>query len=466
MVTFNRKQRMRWRFVASASLAANLVAVVAWYFYHPIQRSAQAPAPSVQESVAQAPQTNTVVRRQFFSWSEVESEDYPTYIQNLRQIGCPEQTIRDIIIADVNALFARRRATELVTAEQQWWRSEPDSAVVQAANEKAAALEAERRTLLTSLLGIHWESNDMLNLPRPTRPGIVLDGPVLGSLPPETRAAIQEISLRSQERITAYAEQQLRLGRPLDNGELARLRQQSREELAQVLAPAQLEEYLLRYSQAGYELRNELSQLRYFNASPEEFRTMFRVNDNFKQQMDAIDVNAPGGPEAQKALEERRQSALRLALGEARFNEYRLLQEPLYRDAVAAAQQAGSPESALSLYQINAAAAAEQESINANPNLTTSQKNLSLKQLELEQMTAGVIATGQELPPMPPVAPPAQPRRTYVLRPGDNLAVVALIHGVPVAAIRQANPGLNPNQLRPGDSINLPPSFRVPITAP
>jgi len=40
------------------------------------------------------------VRRQFFSWQQLESPDYQTYVANLRDIGCPEQTIRDIIIAD------------------------------------------------------------------------------------------------------------------------------------------------------------------------------------------------------------------------------------------------------------------------------------------------------------------------------------------------------------------------------
>jgi len=71
-----------------------------------------------QASAGQA-RTNIVLRRQFFSWQEVESADYPTYIANLRYIGCPEQTIRDIIIADINALYARKRATELVTPDQQ-----------------------------------------------------------------------------------------------------------------------------------------------------------------------------------------------------------------------------------------------------------------------------------------------------------------------------------------------------------
>jgi len=39
-------------------------------------------------------------------WAQLESEDYKTYIARLRGIGCPEQTIRDIIIADLDKLLA------------------------------------------------------------------------------------------------------------------------------------------------------------------------------------------------------------------------------------------------------------------------------------------------------------------------------------------------------------------------
>lgn len=45
-----------------------------------------------------------------FDWSQIESADYPTYVANLRKIGCPEQTLRDIIVADVDTLYAPRRA--------------------------------------------------------------------------------------------------------------------------------------------------------------------------------------------------------------------------------------------------------------------------------------------------------------------------------------------------------------------
>jgi LysM repeat protein len=457
---------MRWRFLALCSLGVNIILAAAWLASRSRVNMTQASTGTAYSQDTES-RTNLVVRRQIFSWHEVESPDYPTYIANLREIGCPEQTIRDIIIADVNALFSRRRATELLTSEQQWWRSEPDPAVVAAASEKAGALEEERRNLLTSLLGLTWESGDMVNLPRPTRPGVALDGNVLGALPQETKQALQEISLRSQEKMQAYIEEQLRQGRSINPTELAKFRQQTRQELGKLLAPGQLEEYLLRYSQTAFELRSQLGQLKYFSATPEEFRALFRSADALDQQVSVISDDQPNAAQARKALEEQKETAIKTALGPKRYEEYLLLQDPLYREAVASAQQAGTPEAVRALYQVNLAAAGEQAALGADTNMSSVQRSISLKQLELEQLAASALATGQEpFPPGPPPLPTQTPRRIYVLRPGDNLAVVSIIYGVPVSAIRQANPQLNLNRLRAGDAVSIPPSTQIPLSAP
>src|SRR5947209_2253727 len=135
---------MRWRALALLSLGINLWLIAAWLMMprRPLAASSSFTT-NTETAVAGTGRPNVVLRRQFFSWQEVESPDYPTYILNLRNIGCPEQTIRDIIIADVNALYSRKLATNLVTAEQQWWRSEPDPEVVEAAAEKVHAAEEE-----------------------------------------------------------------------------------------------------------------------------------------------------------------------------------------------------------------------------------------------------------------------------------------------------------------------------------
>ena len=42
-----------------------------------------------------------------FKWEAVEAPDYKQYIANLRAVGCPEQTIRDIIITDLDRTYGR-----------------------------------------------------------------------------------------------------------------------------------------------------------------------------------------------------------------------------------------------------------------------------------------------------------------------------------------------------------------------
>ncbi|HTL57235.1 MAG TPA: LysM domain-containing protein [Candidatus Limnocylindrales bacterium] len=458
---------MGWRAFAFFSLGVNILLAAVWLATSsPRAAKSGSQAEMAPQATGTAGRTNVLLRRQFFSWQEVESPDYPTYITNLRNIGCPEQTIRDIIIADINGLFARRRAIELVTPDQQWWRSEPDTNVLQVALEKSRALEEERRALLTRLLGSSWESGDLASLPRPTHPGILLDGPVLGSLPTETKQALQDINSRSEAKIQAYIDARRAQGKEPDPAELAKLRQQTRDELSRVLPPGQLEEYLLRYSQYANTLRASFGQLQYFNASPDEFRSVFRATDSLDQQIQALaDSTDPNVVQTRKALQAQREEAIKVALGPKRYEEYQLLHDPLYRDAVATAEQAGTPENARMIYQINQAAAATQESIRTNLDLTADQKAIELKQLELDQLKANAVAMGQQLPPDPNATQPPR-RSTYTLRPGDSAATISLIYGIPEAAIRAANPNVNFARLRPGDSINLPRTALPPTTAP
>ena len=82
-------------------------------------------------------------------------------------------------------------------------------------------------------------------------------------------------------------------------------------------------------------------------------------------------------------------------------------------------------------------------------------------------------AARQQPAPTTPVAPPATPpqatpqptapaqpepaaARTHVIRSGDTLDGIARSYNTTVAALRQANPGLNPRRLIPGREVRLP----------
>jgi hypothetical protein len=62
------------------------------------QSAAPAVAP-LAGTVAQAP----------FRWQQLESENYPTFIANLRAVGIPEPTLQAVIIAEVAADFDQQR---------------------------------------------------------------------------------------------------------------------------------------------------------------------------------------------------------------------------------------------------------------------------------------------------------------------------------------------------------------------
>jgi LysM repeat protein len=453
---------MRWRVLLLLSLLANAVLAVGLVvFGH--RTPVPANTASLEVTNAALVKTNFVVRRQFLSWAHVESPDYATYITNLRSIGCPEQTIRDIIIADVNALYAKRRATEILTPQQEWWRSEPDPAVIKLAAEKLVALDNERRALLTKLLGPDWEGGDLAGLPRPSRPGIALDGPILGVLPAEAKEAVANISARAEDRMQSYLEEMRNEGKAPDPVAMARLRQETRTELAGVLSPAQLEEYLLRYSQTANDLRADLGRLKYFNATQDEFRSIFRATDSIDQQIQLLGAATDAITVAQRnSLEQQRDAAIKLALGQDRFQQYEKLQDPLYQQAMATAIQAGDPDSADAIYGINLTAQNEQSAIQSNSNLTDSQKAIALKQLDLDQLKAATAASGQAT--LPDQAPPPQPPPTqaHVMGKTETAAALAKLYGISMNAFQAANPNVDLNNLKPGDTIRIPGSIPAP----
>ena len=455
---------MRWRVLLGLSLVANLLLAAGW-IWSGRHADAHLTRADILPETNQTPKVKTavVVRRQFFSWQEVESSDYPTYIKNLREINCPEQTIRDIIIADVNALYARRRALEVVTVDQQWWRAEPDTNIVQVAAAKVRELDLERRQLLTTLLGASWESGDLVSLPRPMRSPIPLDGPILGAMPNEVKQAVEQISANAADRVEEYLAAQRRAGQEPDPAQLARLRQQTRLELAGVLDPVQLEEYLLRYSDSARGLRADLAQLKGFEATPEEFRTMFRTIDPINEQLAALDDSSPQGALQRQTLIAQEAAALKLALGEKRYAQYELMHDPRYREAFAEAQQAGDPNAVGTIYEIKLASQAEADRIKEQTDLTDAQRAIELKKAELEQLKANALALGQELPPEPTKPPTPVPAKIHSVANGESLDRIARIYAVQPNDLRAANPNIDFNHLQPGDQVRVPYNLIYPV---
>lgn len=115
---------------------------------HQSQVDAQSAAPLVE--LVQAKPSPSPLSPPPFAWNQVEAADYPTYISNLRAIHCPEQTIRDIIVADVESLYLHKRQ-ELQAQSAQ---SGADAGLREALDK----LRQEQSDLIITLFGLKPES--------------------------------------------------------------------------------------------------------------------------------------------------------------------------------------------------------------------------------------------------------------------------------------------------------------------
>lgn len=446
---------MRVRLLLIGSLGLNVLLATVWWH----SRARRPETQTIVQEGTNAPgesSTNVVVRRQYFTWSEVESKDYPVYIENLRNIGCPEETIRDIIVADVDELFDRRRATEVVPVTRQWWQSQADPKMLQLAQQQLRKLEDERVALLTRLLGPGWNTPDPATQ-KTVALQIPLDGPTLGTLPDETKKAVEQLSGRTQREYERILEEARRTGTEPDASALASLFQRLSNELAKLLSPSQLEAFQVRYSPVAHKLRAELNELEFMKITPEEFRRLFRGVESIDLQLMALTGDDPATVGQREALLKQRENAFRNALGPARYADYERLQDPGYRGAVAAAQAAGNTNLAGIFYAIEQLGSNEQASINASTDRTALQREIELKQLELDQLKAAAVALGEEPPPEPVPETPPIPRQTYVFQEGDTLPTVARRYGVPVMLLLQSNPQLRQlPTIPPGTEIVIP----------
>ena len=111
-------QEMNLQRLLLISIVANLICVAGlfWMLAGRQPPPAQLGLPvsaDASAGVGQAPGQAAPVERivhevEPFHWSQIEADDYQTYVENLSRIGCPEETIRDLVKQDLDKLYDQR----------------------------------------------------------------------------------------------------------------------------------------------------------------------------------------------------------------------------------------------------------------------------------------------------------------------------------------------------------------------
>jgi hypothetical protein len=245
------------------------------------------------------PQPVITPRSASFDWRQVESPNYKEYIANLRAIGCPEKTIKEIITADVNDLFSSRRAALTKTNLYEYWRAEAVK-LTEEQRQQLQELSAEKAEVLKDL-GV--ESSDLADLLNEHfRDEFRTKELELEFLPEPKRQSLKDLRFRE-------AQQQLAAGD--DHSKITTIGQQTQSEIKLLLTPDEFHEYELRASITASVLREVL---KYMEPTEPEFRTIFK-------SWNELNAHPQGSAEYREA-QQSSEAALQKLLGPSRFENY------------------------------------------------------------------------------------------------------------------------------------------------
>ncbi len=308
--------------------------------------SAQIPPQHEHRPGAPASQLDPVTNR--FDWRMIESSDYEKYVANLRAIGCPEKTVRDIIVAEVQKTFGAKSAA--VPLDVKFWSCGPErQAAERSREERRGELRAESRAILERLLGVDYgtqvgERSDDLEMQAILRF-------VFGPLPDQV---IERVSLALERGSSLGREIQDRskgIMLPVEKEQLSKLRQQTLASVQQLLSSEQSDELTRRFAT----LRLLDHGFGDFQVSAGELRQIagLYVSVFGAPLAEAFDFPHDEEEEGKAAPKELFEKKLQDFLGQTRYADYKRDTDSDFKNMKALTEQQALPhETAVKIYEI------------------------------------------------------------------------------------------------------------------
>jgi hypothetical protein len=387
---------MSTKTLIAASLAAGLgmaaaLAILRQPAVPPVVAPAAAPTASLGTAAPPATRGEPQAPPRFFTnksgldWRAVESADYRQYVANLRALGCPAATVRDIIVADVNKLFeGRQRALATGTNKFQYWKRERPM-VDEAWLEQSRQLAREKRALLKELLGVEVAEKEVAA----PSPGDVRRRQMLDFLPEDKQAQVAELQTDFSVKVQSLMAGKARPTRE-DMEQVRALEAQLRGQLAQALTPNEMEDLELRLSRTANYLRATLGD---FEMTEPEFRALIKLQQPFDQQYNRMSHEDPEYVAAQ--LEVNRQA--KALLGDERYTQYMREQNWSTSSLRDVARQYGvQKEIAVQVFDLKQPAQEEATRIRQDAGLGTEQRQQALRTVQEETERAMAQILGAE----------------------------------------------------------------------
>jgi hypothetical protein len=304
-----------------------------------------------------------------FRWSHIESENYREYIDRLRKIECPEETIRDLVVAELDKLYAEKSGRIKKPQPPPYWHVNTKTYQENERRYLAAIreLNQEKRNVLKSLLGIDLGNKNRM-VPEDYN---YLDNQ-LAFLPSEKQKMAREILARFSGETQSILNETGNFMTPEAQKKLDKIDQDRLEAFAQVLSPSEVLEYEMRTSTIAANLRCNMEG---FEPSESEFQQIYQERKAFetkKQALEEVSLDPAGMAEAQANLQKELESSIANKLGSNRFDEYQRACDVGYQGALETARQYGLPETvAADAYRLKQAMQEQMNAIRQDSTINT-----------------------------------------------------------------------------------------------
>ena len=334
-----------------------------------------------------------------FHWSQIEAQDYQTYIENLRRIGCPEETIQDLVKRDLDQHYDQLKATALnkgTTRNDYWATGHPNALSQPSINTRSelAQLDQEKSAVLKDLFGVEGLAEINRSSPYARAKSKAKTGYAMDFIPDETMAELNSMEqefgsklLKKMASGTSDAQ---------DRNEIRMLREARENQIASMLTPEQKLEYDLRKSPTAANLRLQLDG---FDPSEDEFRNIFQIQKKFEDDHGVISgaTISPVEVQERRLAEQDMKNDMRSMLGEDRFQDYLQQTDYDYKSIDKITQRQGLADNvSAQIYQMKSEAEELARGIRLNSGVSIGERQQQLQRIYNETSRSIESIMGQQ----------------------------------------------------------------------
>lgn len=320
-----------------------------------------------------------------FHWSQVEATNHAVFLTNLLALGCPPETVRDILEARVADDFRMRTREQTRPLQARFWDGLAEGGELKdlldnpAVEPALAGLKAERKRVEAELQTALGKATPADKPPRPA---------LFRHLPETKQAELTALDSRhGQEREALKLE--AAQAPPAERGAKQKaLRERQQTERRALFTDSEWDEAELRRSPQAAQVR----ELRGFTATPDELRSLARTLRDFDNSQPRPTPRDPKRPEADPAYQARlaereaqRSAQLTAWLGPAGFAAFERGSDPRFHTLLKLTRRLElPPASAAQWLELQTAAQAQVRQLREHAPLPAEARALALLALRVE----------------------------------------------------------------------------------